>query len=225
MKKQVEIVVPNNWSAVTLKKYLELRTDMKNYEDDNDAVIACLFHHLCGFPVDYISKLPNDTYTQIVSDLTNFLNKIDYPLQQFMTIDGVEYGFEPDLSKMSYGAYVDITKYESINVDDTWAEIMSILYRPVTKKIGKLYDIQPYSGNIDKEKFLNVTMDAHFGAVFFFKSLLMDLSNDTLNSLTDLKEMYPSINTTLERSGKLIRQLSNLQMGISKESMKLPKNL
>ena len=225
MKKQVEIVVPNNWSAVTLKKYLELRTDMKNYEDDNDAVIACLFHHLCGFPVDYISKLPNDTYTQIVSDLTNFLNKIDYPLQQFITIDGVEYGFEPDLSKMSYGAYVDITKYESINVDDTWAEIMSILYRPVTKKIGKLYDIQPYSGNIDKEKFLNVTMDAHFGAVFFFKSLLMDLSNDTLNSLTDLKEMYPSINTTLERSGKLIRQLSNLQMGISKESMKLPKNL
>jgi hypothetical protein len=68
-------------------------------------------------------------------------------------------------------------------------------------------------------------MDAHFGAVFFFKSLLMDLSSDTLNSLTDLKEMYPSINTTLERSGKLIRQLSNLQMGISKESMKLPKNL
>jgi hypothetical protein len=225
MKKQVDIVVPTNWSAVTLKKYLELRTDMKNYDDDNDAVVACLFHHLCGFPVEYISKLPNDTYTQIVSDLTNFLNKIDYPLQQFITIDGVEYGFEPDLSKMSYGAYVDITKYESINVDDTWAEIMSILYRPVTKKIGKLYDIQPYSGNIDKEKFLNVTMDAHFGAVFFFKSLLMDLSNDTLNSLTDLKEMYPSINTTLERSGKLIRQLSNLQMGISKESMKLPKNL
>jgi hypothetical protein len=198
---------------------------MKNYDDDNDAVIACLFHHLCGFPVEYISKLPNDTYTQIVSDLTNFLNKIDYPLQQLITIDGVEYGFEPDLSKMSYGAYVDITKYESINVDDTWAEIMSILYRPVTKKIGKLYDIQPYSGNIDKEKFLNVSMDAHFGAVFFFKSLLMDLSSDTLNSLTDLKEMYPSINTTLERSGKLIRQLSNLQMGISKESMKLPKNL
>jgi hypothetical protein len=225
MKKQVDIVVPTNWSAVTLKKYLELRTDMKNYDDDNDAVIACLFHHLCGFPVEYISKLPNDTYTQIVSDLTNFLNKIDYPLQQLITIDGVEYGFEPDLSKMSYGAYVDITKYESINVDDTWAEIMSILYRPVTKKVGKLYDIQPYSGNIDKEKFLNVSMDAHFGAVFFFKSLLMDLSSDTLNSLTDLKEMYPSINTTLQRSGKLIHQLSNLQMGISKESMKLPKNL
>ena len=125
---------------------------------------------------------------------------------------------------MAYGAYVDITKYESINIDDTWAEIMSILYRPVTKKVGKLYEVQPYSGNIDKERFLNVSMDKHFGAVFFFKSLLMDLSKDTLNSLMDLKEISPSISTTLERSGRLIHQLSNLPMVTSNELTKLLKN-
>lgn len=225
MKKEVKIVVPNDWSAVTLKKYLELRKDMSNYEDDKDAVVACMFHHLCDFPVEYINGLRHDTYNQIVNDLVSFLNKIEYPLQQFIEIDGVEYGFEPNLSQMSYGAYVDITKYDSINIDDNWAEIMSILYRPVTKKVGKLYEIQPYSGNIDKEKFLNVSMDKHFGAVFFFKSLLMDLSKDTLSSLMDLKEISPSISTTLERSGKLIHQLSNLPMVTSKELTKLLKNL
>ena len=224
MKKEVKIVVPTNWSAVTLKKYLELRKDMKTYEDDSDAVVACMFQHLCDFPVEYINGLKHDVYNQIVGDLVSFLNKIEYPLQQFIEIDGIEYGFEPNLSQMAYGAYVDITKYESINIDDTWAEIMSILYRPVSKKIGKLYEIEPYSGNIDKEKFLNVSMDVHFGAVFFFKTLLMDLYKDTRNSLMDLKEMYPSINTTLQRSGKLIHQLSNSPVVTSNELTKLLKN-
>jgi hypothetical protein len=224
MKKEVKIIVPTDWSAVTLKKYLELRKDMANYEDDKDAVVACMFLHLCDFPVEYINGLRHDTYNQILTDLVSFLNKIEYPLQKLINIDGIEYGFEPNLSQMAYGAYVDITKYESINIDDSWAEIMSILYRPVTKKVGQLYEIQPYSGNIDKERFLNVSMDTHFGAVFFFKSLLMDLSKDTLNSLMDLKEISPSISTTLERSGKLIHQLSNLPMVTSNELTKLLKN-
>jgi hypothetical protein len=224
MKKEVKIVVPNDWSAVTLKKYLELRKDMANYEDDKDAVVACMFLHLCDFPVEYINGLRHDTYNEILTDLVSFLNKIEYPLEKIIEIDGIEYGFEPNLSQMAYGAYVDITKYESINIDDSWAEIMSILYRPVTKKVGQLYEIQPYSGNIDKERFLNVTMDKHFGAVFFFKSLLMDLSKDTLSSLMDLKEISPSISTTLERSGKLIHQLSNLPMVTSNELTKLLKN-
>jgi hypothetical protein len=224
MKKEVKIVVPNDWSAVTLKKYLELRKDMANYEDDKDAVVACMFLHLCDFPVEYINGLRYDTYNEILTDLVSFLNKIEYPLEKIIEIDGIEYGFEPNLSQMAYGAYVDITKYESINIDDSWAEIMSILYRPVTKKVGQLYEIQPYSGEIDKERFLNVTMDKHFGAVFFFKSLLMDLSKDTLSSLMDLKEISPSISTTLERSGKLIHQLSNLPMVTSNELTKLLKN-
>jgi hypothetical protein len=224
MKKEVKIVVPNDWSAVTLKKYLELKKDMKAYEEDNEAVLACMFHHLCNFPVEYIKGLRHDTYNQIVTDLVSFLNKIEYPLQKFIHIDGIEYGFEPNLSQMAYGAYVDITKYESINIDESWAEIMSILYRPVARKVGQLYEIEPYSGNIDKERFLNVNMDTHFGAVFFFKNLLMDLSKDTLSSLMDLKEVSPSISTTLERSGKLIHQLSNSPVVTSNELTKLLKN-
>lgn len=211
MKQKVEIKVPNDWSAVSLKKYLELSKDMEAYKEDTDAVIAVMFHHLCGFPVEYINRLDVDTYNSIVRELTSFLNKNDYPLQHIININGKEYGFEPNLSKMSYGAYVDISKYEDINIDKNWAEIMSILYRPVTNKVGKLYEIAPYSGETNKELFEDVNMDIHFGAVFFFKTLLMDLSNDTLNSLTELEEMYPSIKLTLERSGNLIHQLYNSQ--------------
>jgi hypothetical protein len=107
---------------------------------------------------------------------------------------------------MAYGAYVDITKYETIEINKQWAEIMSILYRPVTSKKGKLYDIKPYDGEIDAEKFLNVGMDVHFGAIFFFKTLLKDLLNFTLKySAKEMETLSPNIRKILERSGNLIQ--------------------
>ena len=153
MKKEIKLEVPNNWSAVTLKQYLALRKDMESYSDNEEAIFACLLHHLCEFPVEYLEQMDINTYLSIKGAVTKFFTNIDLPLKRFITIDGVEYGFEPNLSEMAYGAYVDISKYESIAIDEKWAEIMSILYRPVTQKLGALYDIKTYNGNIDKDLF------------------------------------------------------------------------
>jgi hypothetical protein len=222
MKREVAITVPNQWSAVTLKQYLDLKKDMDAYEGEPDAILACMFHHLCKFPVEYIQSLDIDTYNNIVRDMTSFLAEVELPLQKIIQIDGVEYGFEPNLSQMAYGAYVDIAKYDSMQIDEKWAEIMSILYRPVIKKTGKLYDIQKYSAKIDGTKFMDVTMDIHFGSIFFFKTLLKDLLSSIQKSLT--KEMGTEVphnmQQILERSGALIQALSNSQTEISSKWMK-----
>lgn len=215
MKQEIKLKVPTSWEAVTLKDYLALRKDMEAYADEPEAVTACLFHHLCHFPVQYLNQMDIDTYVAIKRDLEGFFNKAEHPLKRFITIDGVEYGFEPNLSNMAYGAYVDISKYETVGVDAKWAEIMSILYRPVTKKTGALYDIKVYDGVLYPEKFMDVGMDVHFGALFFFKNLLVDLQKDTLSSLMGLTEVPPSIKSVLEKSGVLTQALSNWHKTIS----------
>ena len=209
MKQEIKIEVPTKWSAVTLKQYLSLRKDLETYAGEEDAITACLFHHLCNFPLEYIQQLNIDTYIAIKGDLINFFNNIDLPLQKFITIDGVEYGFEPDLSRMAYGAYVDISKYETFEINEKWAEIMSILYRPVIKTTGKLYDIKAYDGTIDGDKFMDVSMDIHFGTLFFLKTLLKDLLKDTQKSLTGLTGLPQNIKSVLEKNGNLIHHLSN----------------
>ena len=201
MKQEVQIVVPKDWSAITLRDYLKFRNDMETYKDNEDAIEAVLFHHLCKMPVEWIQQLDIDTYVNIRKDLVQFLNANELPLQRFITIDGVEYGFEPNLSKMSYGAYVDISKYETMEMDDKWADIMSILYRPVKQKVGKFYDIKTYDGNIDGEKFLDLGMDIHWGTLFFLKSLLKDLSKDIQKSLMESMEIPHNIKLILERNG------------------------
>ena len=215
MKQEIKIVVPKDWSAVTLETYLKLQKDLEVYKDEDGAYTAVLFHHLCSLPVELMAKLDIDTYTKIKRDLAGFMNSTEHVLQRIITLDGVEYGFEPNLSQMSYGAYVDISKYESLTIDDKWSEIMSILYRPVKRKQGKLYEIESYKGEIDKQKFLKVGMDVHFGALFFFKNLLMDLLKDTQKSLMQSPEIPHSIKLILERNGNLIRHFTNLPKVIS----------
>jgi len=209
MKQEVKIEVPTKWSAVSLKQYLALRKDLDTYAGEEDAITACLFHHLCKFPLEYIQQLDINTYIAIRQDLISFFNNVDLPLQKFITIDGVQYGFEPDLSRMAYGAYVDISKYETFEINEKWAEIMSILYRPVTNTTGKLYDIKAYDGTIDGDKFMNVSMDIHFGTLFFLKTLLKDLLKDTQKYLTELTGLPQNIKSVLEKNGNLIQALSN----------------
>lgn len=219
MKKEIEIVVPTNWSAVTLTQYLELQKDLVAYGDDDIAYVATLLYHLCGVKPSMIPQLPTDVLNSIKTDLRGFMGQSNYELQRIIKIDGKEYGFEPNLSTMSYGAYLDITKWESITIDKNWNKIMSILYRPIKKKTAGLYTIEPYdSAKTKPEIFDNIGMDVHFGAVFFFLRTLTDLVNDTLNSLKEA-ELPPNIKSTLEKNGEVIKQLYNYQEMISPSSM------
>lgn len=211
MKKEIKIEVPKDYSAITLRKYLEMHKDLDTYKEDPEAVDATLFHHLCGVDPYTLQQIDNTTYNQIKEQLFSFLGKHEYPLKRTVKIGDDEYGFEPNLSDIAYGAYVDISKYDTFSIDENWASIMSILYRPVKQKIGALYTIEPYGGYTNPEFWLDVSMDVHFGAYFFFINLSLDLESVILKSLTENPEMPTNIKGILQESGELMNQYSRLQ--------------
>lgn len=182
MTKEIKIEVPTGWEDVTLEEYLQLQDIIKNYQDDSAAVQAGMLEVLCKLPATQASSLSTADYKELVEQLEGFLGNTENKLQPFITIDGIEYGFEPNLSKMSYGAYLDIAKYETFTIDKNWANVMSILYRPVIKKDKHFYAIQPYTGKTDPGLFNKKGMDIHFGALFFFVNLSMDLWKDIQKS-------------------------------------------
>jgi hypothetical protein len=206
MKQQIEIIVPTDWSAITLRKYIELTNDLKLYDGDDEAQTAALFFHLCKLEPNVLPKLDAETYLHIKDDLYSFINDNQLDLKKEININGVQYGFYPNLSKIEYGAYVDISKYNEMGLDVKWAEVMSILYRPITKRIGSLYEVKAYDGHIDRELWLDVTMDVHFGAWFFFINLSKELLKGILNYTKEMG-FPPNIKSILERSGEVIQQL------------------
>jgi hypothetical protein len=216
MKKQLTLEIPTSWKDVTLKQYLELQTDLESYRDDEEAQTALTLHHLCGLDINYIKRLSTESYNLLKNKLNEFTSPDIIELQRFITIDGVEYGFEPNLSKMSYGAYADISQWDTLTIDKNWAKIMDILYRPIEKKQFGKYQIVPYSGEIDEEKWMKVDMEFHWGALFFFVHLQMDLLKDILNSLKEVEAPH-NIKQILERSGEIIQQSLSSPMGSLKK--------
>ena len=217
--KEISIKIPTSYADISLKNYIALQKEIENYKDDDEAVTAIMLYHLCGLDPIYLKSLSLQDYETIKMELNGFINNIELPLQQLITIDGVEYGFEPNLSNMSYGAYADITKYPQLQIDDNWANIMSILYRPVTHKKKDMYSIKSYSGELNPDIFLEVPMDIHFGALFFLLNLSTDLLKDILNSMTEM-EVAPNIKSILARSGHLTQLLTNWPTAISSNTKK-----
>ena len=209
MKQILEIQVPNDYSAITLTKFLQLQKDLKVYGDDEEAKLATLFYHLCGVEPGVMTKIDTATFIKIKEQLLSFIARETFELQPFVTINGIEYGFEPNLSEIAYGAYVDISKYDELNINENWEKIMAILYRPVKKKIGKLYEIEQYTGNEPSEHWREVSMEIHFGTLFFFINLSKVLLKNTLKSLIqNHQEIPPNIKSILAASGALINQSS-----------------
>lgn len=206
--KQLELKVPTSYADISLKRWLDLQNELENYKDDPNAVTALMLYHLCGLDPKYLKGIAIEDYANVVAELDSFLSNVELPLQKLITIDGVEYGFEPNLSQMSYGAYADITQYKQLTIDKNWAKIMSILYRPVTHKKGEMYSIKAYDGELKEQLFSEIGMDIHFGALFFLLNLQMDLLKSILSSSME-KVTNPNMKQILERSGQLILQSFN----------------
>ena len=222
MKHSIEITMPDSWADITLRQYLDLSKELDNYIDDEEAQTAILLYKLCGIEPALLNNISKESYNVLKNDLSKFMNIQEMPLQRIIKINGIDYGFEPNLSKISYGAYSDISKYDTIQIDDNWAKIMSILYRPIIKTNTGNYSIKAYDGIIDDEMFLNVGMDIHFGSLFFFVILLINLQASILNySMETVKEDLPAIyNIISQKNGGLTQLLSNLQMETFGQSIK-----
>lgn len=216
---QVELTVPTSWETVTLRKYLAYLKDAENYKDDEEAVTAATLMHFCGIQPDWLSGINISDLNMLKYKLNQFINNQEHPLQRKIFIDGQAYGFEPNLSTMTYGAYLDITKWDTFTIDDNWAKIMNILYRPITMEKEGMYTIKPYEGDANYEKFLDVSMDIHFGALFFFINLSTDLVNDTLNSMMGM-DIPLDMKQTLAKNGEVIQHLLRSQTTTSLDLMK-----
>lgn len=219
MRKQLEITIPDSWGDITLEKFLVMNKDMEAYSDNAEAQLAFVIHHLTGLDLSKLKNVSAQSFDNIKDEIDKLFSRQENDLIKFVMIDGVEYGFEPNLSKMSYGAYIDITKFHKIEINEDWAKIMNILYRPVNKKQGNNYSIKTYDGNSDFEKWLKVPMNVHFGALFFLLNLCKDLLNSTLSSLKEevKEEAYKRI---LEKNGEVIQRLLNWQAGTYKKFQK-----
>jgi len=212
---------PTSWAEVRLEDYLQFHRQLKPYENteqyEEKSVLFGIFN-LTDILEDEYLALPESTFAEIKTKLLTLFNTYELPLVKLFEIQNVKYGFIPSLDDMAYGEYLDLVAYSSKNMWDNIPMLMSILYRPITKTLGKSYTIEKYSGTkLETVELFSqgITMDIVFGAISFFLHLQRDLVSATLTYLvTDLKTTKnKEIQTALQdlgKSGVDITQLPSL---------------
>ena len=181
---KIEINVPTSLSEVTLGQYQKF---LKIAEDNPEGnfLNAKMIEIFCGIPLSDSYKLKMSSVIAIIDILNELLSQTPKRVEQF-TMNGVEYGFIPDLDEMSLGEYVDLDG--SASNWDNMHIAMNVLYRRIKiRKSGK-YNIVEY--NVENpEKMKDMPLDAAIGSLFFFYNLGMELSKHTILSSSNQTEM------------------------------------
>ena len=172
----MKIVIPNSLNEITLGQYQEFYK--LNDVEDVKVVERRMIEIFCQVPMKYVNQMKAIDVKDIIHILTQMLeNKPS--LVNLFKMDGVEFGFLPDLDDMTFGEYVDLDTF--IGDTNNLHRAMNVLYRPVKIKRSGRYQIEDYDS--DKyERMLNMPMDAVISSILFFYHLGIDLSQIMMDS-------------------------------------------
>ena len=220
----LEITIPESWEDIKLNQFMEYMRAVKPYQGTEEFEVIQYekaMNHFCNMTTEVIRQLPMEYYNGILAEMIKLFQQGDeMPLVKHFVIGGTTFGFIPSLDNMSYGEYLDLSTYSK----DLWTNaptIMSILYRPITKRDGEKYEIESYSGtNEDMELLFKtaLTMDIVWGAIGFFTLLSKDLLKGMMAySMKTLEKMKSNtlVQETLTANGVDMSVLQSSQEMIS----------
>ena len=206
---RVQINVPDSLSEIRLEQYQKF---VKLYDGEvtEEFMALKMLEIFCGVKLNDAYQMRYKDVDGIVEILSDTLNTKPQLVKTFR-MNGVEYGFIPNLDDMTFGEYVDLDTY----IGD-WQNIhkaMAVLYRPIKDKYGERYNLVPYEV-IDAEVMRQMPLDAVISSVLFFYRLGIDLSRAMTNYLEQEEETRLVQYLSSEKSGDGISHYTLLLKGI-----------
>jgi len=180
---KVEMYIPDTLSEITLgqyQKYIKYQND----NDDENFLAIKMIEVFCGLRNNTVRAMKAKSISDICKILVDMFNEKPDLVKQFK-MNGITYGFIPDLENMTFGEYIDLDTF--IGDFENMHKAMSVLYRPITQSYKDKYLIEKYTGD-KSEDMIHMPMDAVFGSILFFYHLGMELSTAMLNSLEGQEE-------------------------------------
>lgn len=179
------IIVPTSLNEVSLVQYQKFLNDSKGLEG-NDLKVK-MVSYFCKVDEELVkafSRKDVDEFSTIIDGMF----KNEYPLIAKFKVDGVTFGFIPNLDEMTFGEYVDLDNYIS-----DWSQMnkaMAVLFRPITKEHKGKYIIEDYESSDKYSELMKLMpLSCAMGAVVFFYHLGIELLKATPHYLKNQMEM------------------------------------
>jgi hypothetical protein len=174
----MKITIPENIKEINLlqyQRYHELMAREDISEHDRNIRKIQIF---TGLKPDQVKLISSNDYAEILALIDIALNK-EHNFEPTFKIEDVEFGFIPNLDKITAGEFIDIEKYQG-NVEDL-NKLMAVLFRPIKKRdVFNNYSIESYSGTEQFSEVMKLMpLSAVNGSLVFFSSLSNELLSYT----------------------------------------------
>ena len=201
---RVKITVPNDLSEIKLWQYQKF---VKIQEDNTDEnfLASKMIEIFCGISLKEAYTLKAKDVHRITGILADMFEQKPHIKTRFV-LNGIEYGFIPNLDDMTLGEYVDLDTYLG-----KWQQVekaMAVLYRPIINTYKNKYTIEEYKAE-GQDVYKDMPMDIVLGSMLFFYRLGIDLSRVMTSYLESKGEIPQQQVRNLVLNGDGISQFSH----------------
>jgi hypothetical protein len=229
MSKKIKLSVPATQADIPLhkyQKYAKIVQDNAKEELAEDFVRIKILEIFCDITLKEAYELPINELDGVVTHILSIMSEKAILQRRFTMTDPkgktVEFGFMPNMDKMSLGEYVDLEKY--ISDWNTMHRALAVMYRPIVAGKGEFYEIEKYEGS---DKYADIMKDSPvtvaLGSMVFFYNLGTELLRVTTHSLQKqaLKELQGLKTNPSEKNGDGINRYMLLLEEMSENLKKL----
>ena len=168
----MKIQVPTHINDITLEQYQRFAL-INTEEQDKEFFMFKTIEIFCGVDIALVSKMRLKDAESISNEVLDVLQQ-NVPFTNKFELDGVKYGFIPDLQAISLGEFIDLE--EGLSKDKDFHKAASVMFRPIVKEFGELYTIDGYEASTEMH---HVMKQAPVGiisaAIVFFYSIAKEL--------------------------------------------------
>ena len=196
----MKISVPTHINDITLEQYQRFAL-INTEEQDKEFFMFKTIEIFCGVDIALVSKMRLKDAESISNEVLGVLQQ-NVPFTNKFELDGVKYGFIPDLQAISLGEFIDLE--EGLSKDKDFHKAASVMFRPIVKEFGELYTIDGYEASTEMH---HVMKQAPVGvisaAIVFFYNIAKELlkasqdfsSQEKAEAMTILEKLNSQRNT------------------------------
>jgi len=173
----MKVNIPENISEVTLDQFQKYMNLIDSGIDEEQMRVRKI-GIFANIPYKILRDVRATDFERIEAQIDKAL-ETNHEFKNRFTLNGIEFGFIPELDQMSLGEFSDLEKYQS-GVEELH-KLMSILFRPITNSNGERYEIENYKGTSKYSEIMKQTPQSIVnGALVFFLNLANELEDYTL---------------------------------------------
>jgi len=196
---KVEINIPESLNDITLEQYQRF---LSIEQPTNEDLLSCFLN----INLEAINKINASKFDEYVVTI-NGLFEVKQEHELRFVLNGVEFGFIPNLDVISYGENKDITTY--VNDWQSMNKAMAVLYRPIKQQQGKKYLIEEYDGTSKYSELMKqMPLGIVMGSMLFFWNLTNELLNCIPSYLEKEMEKQTKTGSISAENGEAIRNLT-----------------